>query len=103
MTLLALLVTCVPPVVGCDGAPLQFPEQVSIMLPYTIRGMAFSPDCPLDEMGQQQACARVVGGGEWAMQGCSLLIDAMPDPRVGEVFDVQMPVAVNPAGRSDQC
>lgn len=100
---IALLVTCVPPVVDCDGRPLLFPEQVSIVLPYMVRGMAMGPACPPDEFGQPQPCAAVVGTGEWPMPGCSLVIDTMPDPRVGEVFDVQMPVAVNPAGRSDGC
>jgi len=101
--LLAVLVTCLPPVTLCDGSPLLHQEQVTFAWPFLVRGMVTSPACPLGEAGEMQACATVVSRGEWATLDCALPLDLTPDPEVGEVYDVQMPVAVNWAGRSDGC
>lgn len=92
---LPLLLSWAAVVVDCHGAPVLHPEQVSYRVPYVVRGMAWSPDCPLDEEGHQQPCARVVDAGEWSSGLLtSLDVDVQENPRVGEVFDVQEPVAV---------
>lgn len=101
--LLPLLVTCLPPVTLCDGSPLLHPEQVTYRWPYIVRGMVTSLACPLGEGGEMQACATVLSVGEWSTSECRLFLDGAPDPDVGEVFDLQEPVAVNLAGRSDGC
>lgn len=102
MILLALLLTWSPSVAGCDGRALLFPEQVHYVLPYLVREMVVRADCA-DEFGQPQACATYTGGGEWTTFEAWMIVDAQSDPPVGVVYDIQEPVAVNPAGRSDEC
>jgi len=98
--LLALLLTWRPPLTLCDGAPVQFPEQITYLVEYRVREMVICPEYP-DGLGNPQPCAKQTGIGQWVTPGLSLDGGATADPPVGVVFDVQEPVAVNPAGRSD--
>ena len=101
-SLLLLLLSWAPVESDCLGRPLQYPEMVEYLVPYRVREMVLCQEYP-DAQGNPQPCIRETGAGEWATPGTSILIDAQPDPPLGAVYDVQMPVAVNPAGRSDQC
>ena len=101
--LLLLTLSWAPVLDGCDGTPLLHPEQVTYAVPYIVRAMVYDAGCPLDEAGQPQPCAVEVWIDEWETDDPWLDVDEQPDPPIGVVYDVQMPVAVNPAGRSDEC
>ncbi len=101
--LMPWVMTWLPPAAMCDGSPF-FSGGVVYVIPYLLLGMALGPACPLDEMGNAQACAAVVGWGDWQNgEALSFSSDSIPTPPIGQVYDVQEPVAVNPAGRSDSC
>lgn len=98
--ILALLLTWLPPATLCDGAPIQFPEQVTYLVEYRVREMVIRAGCPLDDVGQTQPCATYTGSGQWVTPGLSLDVGATADPPLGAVYDAQEPQACNPAGCS---
>jgi hypothetical protein len=96
--LLLWLLTWAPVFAGADGSALLYPEQVTYSVKYVLRGMVTSPACPLDN-GTMQACATPLAAGEWSLgTSTSLPFDAIPEPAVGEVYDVQTPCACNVNG-----
>jgi len=99
-SLLLWTLSWAPSLAGCDGTPLLYPEQVVYVVPYVRMAMVESEDCPLDELGRVQACAMPVEWNQWDIGAAtSFSSDSIPTPPVGSVYDVQMPIAENPAGR----
>lgn len=78
---------------------------MSYLVAYDVRAMAVHLGCPLTESGELQPCMTYTGTGEMAVAGtCLARWEDLPDPPVGVAYLAPREiVAVNPAGRSDQC
>lgn len=103
--LLAAFAVCWSPSVGgCNGAPLLFPEQVTYLVVYDVREMVVYSGCSLSETGEPQACMTYSGTGQVETAATCLPLADLPDPPVGVAYLAPREVvAVNPAGRSDEC